>query len=278
MAVSIPPAGTPADEAFLSQGPAPATATAPSPYPGVDKWVHPRKDLPPGIILAQFDFRSKADIMHVAGTVSTFFTDLETIQKFTTPDGKLQARELAEALQVRPFRLTDVGPHLYSQNVAVYEVIRQIDARNVQRTQLAEFGHGQTRNNIQYGSGVGRQYYLPEAAHGILSGPSPALKIVQVLPCIHREHRLDWLEKLENDGAGNRQVLESISSIFDHKVQDLLKGTAQQQQHGEHIKTLYQANAQAKNLLMPGLAPKVPSLTPGPVTGPAPRHKRGPHF
>jgi hypothetical protein len=279
--VNPPPRETPAREAFLFQGPLTDPNALPNPYPGVDKWVHPRQDIPTGVLLAQFDFRLKADIEQGTKTASNFFTDQQTLRKVLTLDNKIDAQALGEALQVRPFRLTDTGPHQYSLNVALYEVQRPIQARNVQLAQMAEFTHGQSRNNIQFGSGIGHQFYLSEAQDRLLTGPSAALKVVGVISCTNRDHRLGWLTKMEQAGLTNDQIRQQINPVFQQMVKDLHNGSPSQQQQAQAIKGLFDANQQlktvahAKQVLVPPGGKVSPII---PVPKPTPQRRRGPHL
>lgn len=285
MDVKPPPQDTPAREAFLFQGPSADPNARPNPYPGVDKWVHPRQDLPAGMILAQFDFRPRADVAQGTMTVSNFFTDQETLRKVLTPDNKVDARALAEALQVRPFRLADTGPHEYSLNVALYELRRPIQASNVRLAQTAEFAHGHSRSNIHFGSGVGHQFYLPEAQDRLLTGPTAALKVLGVLTCTNRDHRLGWLTKMEQGGLTNDQISQQVSPVFQQMVKALATGNPSQQQQAQVIKKLFDVNQQLKAadhtkpyLVIPGakLPPVAP--TPKPSVAPVPKRRRGPHI
>ncbi|TDN39839.1 hypothetical protein E4631_23330 [Hymenobacter sp. UV11] len=271
MPVTIPAADTPARQALLDQGS--------NLYPGVDQWHHPKHDLPVGTLLVQFDFRPEGDIRKGEETISPYFTDAATLLKHLSPTGEVKARNLAEALQVRPFRPTDTGEHFYSPRVSIYQVMRPIKAADVQVAQPAEFGHGRTRNNLQYGDGVGNQYFLTEAKDTILKGATPALKVADVMPCIQREHRLAWLQKLEHGQADNRAVEAAIKPLFQDRVNEMLRGTPGEQKHGREIAELYQANQQLK-MLHPNIpGAKLPPLGPakGPSPAPTPR-RRGPHF
>ena len=281
MDVQPPPRDTPAREAFSFQGPSADPGALPNPYPGVDRWVHPRQDLPAGMLLAQFDFRLRPDIERGITTVSNFFTDQETLRKVLTSDNKIDARALAEVLQVRPFRLTDHGPHLYSPQVALYELRRPIQARHVQLAQIAEYAHGRTRNNIHFGSGVGHQFYLPEAQDRLLTGPAAALKVIGVISCTNREHRLDWLTRMEQEGLDNDQIRQQIGPVFQQLVKHLSTGSPSQQQQAQAIKGLFAANQhlkadeQAKRYLaVPGV--KTPPVAPTPNL--TPKRRRGPQF
>jgi hypothetical protein len=279
--VNPPPRETPAREAFLFQGPLADPNALPNPYPGVDIWVHPRQDIPTGVLLAQFDFRLKADIEQGTTTVSNFFTDQQTLRKVLTPDNKIDAQALGEALQVRPFRRPDTGSHQYSLNVALYEVQRPIQARNVQLAQLAEFTHGHSRNNIQFGSGVGHQFYLSEAQDRLLTGPAAALKVVGVISCTNRDHRLGWLAKLEQAGLTNDQIRQQINPVFQQMVKDLHTGSPSQQQQAQVIKKLFDANQQLKAAEQAKLSLVPSGVKVSPVTlvpNPTAKRRRGPHL
>ncbi|MET4107634.1 hypothetical protein [Hymenobacter sp. UYP22] len=271
MATSLPPVDTPARKAFLDQG-----TTL---YPGVDQWHHPQQDLPAGTLVVQFDFRPEADIRRGEQTISPYFTDAATLLKHLTPDLEVNARSLAEALQVKPYRQAEVGEHLYSSNVAIYRLIRPIKAEDIQVAQPAEFGHGLTRNNLQYGDGVGAQFFLTEPKDSILKGPSRALEVADVMPCIERTHRLAWLLKLEQSQVDNKGIEAAVKPIFQETVNQLLRGTPAEQQHGREIAGLYQANQAIQLVALNSPVAKVPPppvLTPTP--DPAPPRRRGPRL
>lgn len=268
MATSIPPVDTPARKAFLDQGT--------NLYPGVDQWHHPQQDLPAGTLLVQFDFRPEADIRKGEETISPYFTDAATLLKHLTPDLEVNARSLAEALQVKPYRQADAGEHLYSPSVAIYRLIRPIKAENIQVAQPAEFGHGLTRNNLQYGEGVGAQFFLTEPKDSILKGVNRALEVADVMPCIQREHRLAWLRKLEVSQVDNKAIEAAIKPLFQDKVNEMLRGTPGEQKHGREIAELYQANQELKMMQLSSPIAKVPppdATTPKP--SPAPQRRRG---
>jgi hypothetical protein len=76
VSVTIPPADTAARQAMTDQGNAL--------YPGVDQWEHPKKGLPAGKMLVQFDFRDADVIRKSTSTASVYFTDAETLMKYLT--------------------------------------------------------------------------------------------------------------------------------------------------------------------------------------------------
>ncbi|MDF7814171.1 hypothetical protein [Hymenobacter sp. YC55] len=240
MASLIPPVNTPAWTAFLDQGT--------NFYPGVDQWLHPKHDLPAGTLLVQFDFRPEADIRQGEATVSAYFTDAATLLKHLTPTQEVKARDLAEALQVKPYRQADIGEHLYSPRVAVYRVLRPIKAASVIVAQPAEYGQGLTRNNIQYGAGVGTQFFLTQAKDSLLKGVDAPLALVDVMPCIEREHRLAWLQRLERSQVDNKAIEAAIKPLFQNQVNELLRGTSGERKHGREIAKLYLENQQQRTL------------------------------
>lgn len=259
----------------------------PNPYAGVDRWVHPRKDLPAGIIFAQFDHRSPADILAAPKPVSAFFTDLATVEKFRTTEGLLDARAISEALQLRPYRDPAADAHsayAYGIQMTLYQTLRPIEARNVERTQLAEFGHGRTRNNIHFGNGSAPQYYLPEARHDTLRGPDALFKVLEVRACDEktRSHRLPWLREFERRGLTNDQVNAKIVNVFVAMVKELQQSVVPQHQvRGAEIRALAEANMQVKrNNIVLASGAKLPSVTPTvkPDPLPKPKHRRNPRF
>lgn len=264
MAIPIPPADTPARKAMLDQGA--------GYYPGVDQWEHPSKGLPAGKLLVQFDYREAAVIEKANATASVYFTDANTLMKHMTKQDQVQARGLAEALQVAPYRELETGPHLYSQHVAIYKLQRELSAEQVIVAKPAEFGEGSTRNNVHLGEGVGKQYFLDIPRDQLLIGPDPILRLTAVITCVDREHKLGWLQNLENSPASNLEIKEAVAQVFQRQVNQLLRGTPPQQEHGREIVELYRANQQLKGILQPPLEPKQ-------STGPVPKIRRpGPRF
>lgn len=285
MEKGVPPDGTPASEAFLSQG-ASLPGDLPNPYAGVDKWIHPRKDLPAGIIFAQFDHRDPADILASPKPVSAFFTDLATVQKFQTEKGLIDARAISQALQVRPWRAPEAelgSPYTYGVQMTFYQTLRPIEARNVERTQLAEFGHGRTRNNIHFGSGSAPQYYLPEAKQNTLQGPNALFKVLKVIPSDETTlgHQLPWLRKFEQQGLTNDQISARIVKVFVGMVKALQQSTEPQQQaRGAEIKALAELNMAAKNNIVLASGAKLTRIDTDKkvLKAPTPSRQRGPRF
>lgn len=266
MGVPIPPENTPAQQAMLDQGK--------DFYPGVDRWEHPTQGLPAGKMLVQFDYRD-ADIIQLGSrTSSVYFTDGETLLKYLTADNRVQAQGLGEALQVGPRRQDETAPHLYSQNVAMYMLQRDLKAADIMVAQPAEFGEGVARNNVHWGDGVGKQFFLAYTKEQLLSGPAPILKLVAVFPCDNRGHRLDWMQALEQAQAPDNMIQTAIDTTFNTQVKRLLQGTPEQQQQGRDIKELREA---AQRLRGPVAAVPLPKATPVVQPDPATRVRpRGP--
>lgn len=253
-------------------------------YPGVDQWEHPKKGLPAGKMLVQFDFRDADVIRKSTTTASVYFTDAETLMKYLTEKDQVQARGLAEALQVGPYRPDPDSPHLYSQNVALYQLQRELRAEQVQVAQPAEFGEGLTRNNLHWGDGVGKQFFIAIPRDQFLTGENPLLKLSGVMPCIDREHRLDWMKQVEQQKQPDQSVKEAVARAFESRVEQLLHGTPEQQQRGREIADLVKerrALDAPAMIVHPDLKklPMPPPLTPAEKPDPAPKHRRrGPHF
>ena len=197
-------------------------------YPGVDQWQHPRKGLPAGKMLVQFDFRDADVIRKSHSTASVYFTDAETLMKYLTEKDQVQARGLAEALQVGPYRPDPDSPHLYSQNVALYQLQRELRAEQVQVAQPTEFGEGLTRNNLHWGDGVGKQFFIAIPRDQFFAGENPLMKLSGVMPCIDREHRLDWMKQVEQQKQPDQEVKEAVARVFESRVELLLKGSPEQ--------------------------------------------------
>ncbi|MFD2719870.1 hypothetical protein ACFST9_14170 [Hymenobacter monticola] len=272
MSVKIPPAGTAARQAMTDQGNAL--------YPGVDQWEHPKKGLPAGKMLVQFDFRDADVIKKSTSTASVYFTDAETLMKYLTEKDQVQARGLAEALQVGPYRPDPDSPHLYSQNVALYQLQRELRAEQVQVAQPAEFGEGHTRNNLHWGEGVGKQFFIAIPRDQLLGGENPLLKLSGIMPCIDREHCLDWMKLAEQQKQPDQGVKEAVARVFESRVGQLLKGTPEQQQRGQEIAELLKVRRSFDTPALdhPSLK-KLPTPPLSPATPPADKQRRrGPRF
>ncbi|GGG59647.1 hypothetical protein [Hymenobacter glacieicola] len=273
MRLVLPPADTAARQAMTDQGNAL--------YPGVDHWEHPRKGLPAGKMLVQFDFRDADVIRRSPTTASVYFTDADTLLKYLTENDQVRARGLAEALQVGPYRADSASPHRYSQNVALYQLQRELRAEQVHVAQPAEFGQGLTRNNLHWGDGVGQQFFLAIPRDQLRTGATPLLQLSGVLPCIDREHRLEWMKRVEQQPG--QDVKEAVAKAFESQVEQLLRGSPAQQQRGREIAELVKArrsfatpltdHPSLKKLPRPPLTPVAPTPSPAPK----PR-RRGPHF
>lgn len=288
MALGVPPDGTAAREAFLSQGPNLPGENAAA-YVGVDKWFHPLKSLPAGIVFAQYDHRPPAEIIAAQTPVSNFFTDEETVRRFQLSTGEVHSRDISEALQLKPYRSPTAdkhSAHSYGERLVLYTTLRPVEARDVMRTRGAEFSHGRTRNNIHLGSGSAPQYYLPKAKTEIQPSEPPLFRVLEIIECDKKtlSHRLTWLKDFETQGKDNFQVNAGIKKVFMDKVKELLKSSLPNEQaHGQQIKELVVANLKIKQenrvtiLLASGA--KLP-LAPPALKMPAskPKHRRGPRF
>lgn len=286
MALGVPPEGSAAREAFLSQGPS-LPGEAPAAYVGVDRWFNPRQSLPAGMVFAQFDHRPPAEIHAAQTPVSNFFTDEETARRYQLPSGEMDSRRISEALQLKPYRSPTAdkhSAHSYGARLVLYTTLRPVEAQDVMRTRGAEFSHGRTRNNIHLGNGSAPQYYLPKAKTEIQPHEAPLFRVQEIIECDKKtlSHRLTWLKDFENQGKTNRQVNAAIKGVFNAKVKELLKSSLPQEQaHGQQIKGLVEANLKVKqenraNILMASGAklPIAPPALKAPVAKPA--HRRGP--
>lgn len=200
--------------------------------------------------------------------------------KYLNEKDQVQARGLAEALQVGPYRPDPDSPHLYSQNVALYQRQRELRAEQVQVAQPAEFGEGHTRNNVHWGEGVGKQVFIAIPRDQLLGGETPLLKPSGIMPCIDREHRLDWVKQAEQQQQPDQGVKEAVARVFESRVEHLLKGTLERQQRGREIAELLKVR---RSFATPALdhpsLKKLPTLPLPSITSPAGKQRhRGPRF
>ena len=116
-----------------------------------------------------------------------------------------------------------------------------------------------------------------------MGGDNSLLKRSGVMPCIDREHGLDWMKLAEQQKLPDQGVKEAVAKVFESRVEQLLHGNPEQQQRGREIAELVKArrsfdapamiHPSLQKLPTPPLSPAEPKPSPALKT-----RRRGPHF
>jgi len=168
------------EAAFRDQGKKNST------YSTTDNWKE--TELKKGEKIAQIEFRSEEDLAVNKGPNSKYFIKADELEKLRDKEtGKVDARKLAEAVQVAPYYTPTVEKAIYSEGVSIYKVEEKIEA----------VATSEVENNIALGKG-GAQQYRTKLRPEELSKQGLLIR-VGYEKAVNREHQLPVFKKIEKE-------------------------------------------------------------------------------
>lgn len=190
-------------------------------YQGIDNWQN--CTIEKEELLVQFDHRPREVIENSQHIRSNYFTSYRTAKECLNSKKQVNGQKYGEMVQVFPREVNSPSSHRqYAGNVVVYRVEKPILASK----SIVE-------NNPLYGNGKAVQFHISLHKEDLIS--KGFLSRMEIIPTSDREHHLDWLSHLENQGLGRKEIEREIPQKHKELVNEWLKGTPEQRERAMNI-------------------------------------------